>query len=158
MGRRPRRHPLGVYNVIGDTGHFGAAPEQDRDLTQPAVATPQVTAIDRDELAAKLAAGTIVLIDAQGPGWYDEGHIPGAHPVDRNDIAATAATHIPAADTEVAVYCWNAACNGSAIVADKLVDLGYTNIRRYIDGKQDWQAHGHPLAEREQATKQPVEG
>ncbi|CAM4337943.1 ArsI/CadI family heavy metal resistance metalloenzyme [Nocardia ninae] len=135
----PDGTPWEVYNVIGDTGYFGAAGSDRADLAP-------VVPIERDELIAKMGAGTVVLIDAQGPGWYDKGHLPGAHAVDWDDITATATAHLPSRDTEIVVYCWNSTCSGSETVAAELTRLGYRNVRRYIEGKQDWQAHGQPLA------------
>lgn len=104
-----------------------------------------VAEIGYDELTAKLDAGTIVLVDAQAPGWYEQEHLPGAQPIDWHAIAASATRLIPSSDSEVAVYCWNTTCTGSEVIADELVKLGYRRVRRYTGGKQDWVDHGGPL-------------
>ena len=45
----------------------------------------------------------------------------------------------------VAVYCSNAVCNNSHVVATRLAELGYTTVFRYIEGKQDWIEAGLPV-------------
>lgn len=112
---------------------------------------PTAGVISREELAAKLETGTIVLLDAQGPGWYEKGHIPGARPIDWFDIARSVALEVPEVQTEVAVYCWNAECIGSEVIADELVKFGYTRVNRYVGGKQDWVDHGNQLAAGEES-------
>lgn len=115
------------------------------------------TPIDYHELAAKLDAGTIVLLDAQAPGWYEQEHLPGAHRLDWNNLAGSARAAIAQPDAEVAVYCWNTTCTGSETAAAELERLGYSNVRRYIGGKQDWTDHGHALSNRrdQQPTSDP---
>ena len=51
----------------------------------------------------------------------------------------------PDRTTEVIVYCSDAACDSSVIVADRLVELGYENVRHYVEGKNDWVAADLPL-------------
>ena len=100
------------------------------------------TPIDHHELAARVAAGTIVLLDAQAPGWFEREHLPGAHRLDWDNLADSVRTAIPHTDTDIAVYCWNPTCSGSATAATELKQLGYRNVRRYIGGKEDWVDHG----------------
>ena len=104
-----------------------------------------VTPIERDELAARIADGTIVVLDAQAPGWYEREHLPGALGIPYDEIDSTVARAVPDKDIEIAVYCWNETCLGSAVVAERLCELGYTQIRRYVGGKQDWSDAGLPL-------------
>lgn len=103
------------------------------------------TTITHHQLVARLADGTIVLLDAQAPGWFEREHLPGAHRIDWDDIERSVSTAAPDRDTPVAVYCWNAACTGSEIAATELEHLGYRNVYRYVGGKQDWTDHGAPL-------------
>ena len=42
-------------------------------------------------------------------------------------------------------YCSNTACQNSRIAAEKLAKLGYTDVRRYEEGKQDWEEAGLEL-------------
>jgi rhodanese-related sulfurtransferase len=42
-------------------------------------------------------------------------------------------------------YCSNTACRNSEAAANQLAAMGYTNVRKYAEGKQDWQEAGLPL-------------
>ena len=42
-------------------------------------------------------------------------------------------------------YCSNTACRNSEIAAAQLRSLGYTNVRKYAEGKDDWREAGLPL-------------
>jgi len=102
--------------------------------------------IDRHQLLQQLHEdGDIVLIDAQGPGYYDQGHLPGAHPVDWYDIASSVRAIDPDPTTHVVVYCTNTACTGSSVIAEHLREHGWTNVDRYPGGKQDWADAGLPI-------------
>jgi rhodanese-related sulfurtransferase len=52
---------------------------------------------------------------------------------------------IPDLDTEVVVYCADAGCDSSVVVANRLVELGYRNVRHYTEGKRDWVGAGLPV-------------
>lgn len=101
--------------------------------------------IDFDELAALLAEGTIVLLDAQAPGWFEREHLPGAHRLDWDDLPGSIGAVAPDPTTPVAVYCWNATCTGSEVAAAELDRLGYREVYRYVGGKQDWTDRGGAL-------------
>jgi rhodanese-related sulfurtransferase len=45
----------------------------------------------------------------------------------------------------VIVYCSDANCDSSVLVANELIGLGYENVLHYADGKNDWIAAGFPL-------------
>lgn len=42
-------------------------------------------------------------------------------------------------------YRSNTACRNSEAAATQLRALGYTNVRKYADGKQDWLEAGLPV-------------
>ena len=47
--------------------------------------------------------------------------------------------------TEIVVYCLGADCDSSVSVANRLIELGYRNIRHYAEGMNDWMEAGLPL-------------
>lgn len=101
--------------------------------------------INRDELKAGLDAGTLTLIDALPESYYAQQHLPGALNLVANDVEDRAARLLPDnKDTAIVTYCSNPACANSGQVATKLVTLGYTNVRKYADGIQDWTEAGLP--------------
>jgi len=52
---------------------------------------------------------------------------------------------MPSLDTEIVVYCANAECDDSIATAERLEALGYTNVRHYAGGKDEWRARRLPL-------------
>ncbi len=100
--------------------------------------------ISRDEVRAELDAGTITLIDALPESYYTQQHLPGALNLVADDVEARAASLLPDKTTAVVTYCSNPACANSTQVATKLENLGYTNVRKYADGIQDWTEAGLP--------------
>ena len=51
---------------------------------------------------------------------------------------------LPDKEAVIVAYCSNAACPNSEGVANTLARLGYTNVRKYREGIQDWVAAGLP--------------
>jgi rhodanese-related sulfurtransferase len=103
------------------------------------------TPIERNEVQALLGAGAIVLIDAQGPGKFEDRHIPGAVRASADDAGAVLAAIGPDLDRAVVTYCTDEACTGSAHAAALLEAAGYRNVRRYVGGAADWEASGLPV-------------
>jgi rhodanese-related sulfurtransferase len=67
------------------------------------------------------------------------------------DVAERAAELLPDKGAAIVVYCSNPACGNSQAVANKLADLGYTNVRKYREGIQDWVEAGLPTESGAQA-------
>lgn len=104
------------------------------------------TTIERDELQAALAEREdVVLVETLRPQHYEQGHLPGAVHLHPDDVERLAERVLPDRDAYVVTYCSNAACGNSGAVAARLAKLGYTNVRRYEAGKQDWEEAGLPL-------------
>jgi rhodanese-related sulfurtransferase len=102
--------------------------------------------ISRDSLWHKIQAGDdFVLVDALAPISYAAAHLPGAISIPPDDVAARAKRRLPDLDAEIVVYCSGATCDSSVIVANRLVELGYRNVRHYVGGKQEWVEAGLPL-------------
>jgi rhodanese-related sulfurtransferase len=102
--------------------------------------------ISRDEIKALLDAGhSITLVETLGPQHFEQGHLPGAIHIGMDEVTERAAESLPDRDALIVTYCSNTACQNSAAVAAKLTKLGYRNVRRYEEGKQDWTEAGLPL-------------
>ncbi|MFD6389259.1 rhodanese-like domain-containing protein [Nocardia sp. NPDC060259] len=94
--------------------------------------------ITRDELAKEIAANTVTVLDALGPEYYAKAHLPGALNLIEDEVADRAPDLLPDRDAAIVTYCSNAACGNSQAVASKLEALGYTHVRKYREGIQDW--------------------
>jgi len=101
--------------------------------------------IARPELEALVATRKAVLVDALPAGYYDQAHLPGAVNLVESDVAARASELLPDLDAVIVTYCSNAACGNSQAVATRLERLGYTNVRKYREGIQDWIEAGNPV-------------
>lgn len=102
--------------------------------------------ISRDELKMKLDRGDdFVLVDTLPEAAYRKHHLPGAINIRSEDIIEMAPRLIPDRDTEIVVYCASGPCKRSSLSAGRLMDLGYTNVRDYHEGRQDWEANGLPV-------------
>ena len=103
----------------------------------------RLEAVDRQELAARLEAGDVVVLDVRPAPEFSAGHIPGA----RSVPVAELRQHLRALpkDVEVVAYCRGPYC----VYADDAVRLlrrrGY-RARRLEDGFPEWKRAGLPVA------------
>jgi rhodanese-related sulfurtransferase len=102
------------------------------------------TTIDRDGVKAAVARKAIV-VEALPAQYYDDAHLPGARNLPHDSDDSTIAAVLPDHDTTVVVYCSNVACQNSTILSRRLVALGYTDVRKYEAGKEDWIGAGLPV-------------
>jgi len=108
----------------------------------------QVTRIGRDELRARLEEGNRpIVVEALGPSNFEDAHLPGALNLPHDRVDELAFDLLPDKDAEIVVYCSNLACQNSVLASRRLVELGYTRVFEYEDGKQDWIEAGLPVDE-----------
>jgi rhodanese-related sulfurtransferase len=101
--------------------------------------------IARDELSARIDANPdLILVEALGPMYYEDQHLPGAINIPHTQVDELAPRLLPDRDAEIVVYCSNGPCANSGIASGRLEALGYTNVADYHEGKQDWIAAGLP--------------
>jgi rhodanese-related sulfurtransferase len=106
----------------------------------------ELVEIDRETLRRRLEERReFVLVDALAPISYAARHLPGAINIPPERVDELAGSRIPGLDTEVVVYCADADCDASVEVAERLIELGYHNVRHYSGGKRDWADAGLPL-------------
>jgi rhodanese-related sulfurtransferase len=101
--------------------------------------------ITREELKAKMDRGErFVLVEALSQRHYESSHLPGAInlPYEFVDEAERLLTD---KNAEIVVYCMNVDCEASTEEARELEGMGYTNVRHYVEGKQDWMRAGLPI-------------
>jgi len=98
--------------------------------------------IERDELREKLARGEpLKLVNALNEWAFHAKHIPGSL---HFNTPSEMLGGLGKAD-EIVVYCSNPSCLASLAVYERLVEHGYTNVRRYSGGLLDWEEAGLPL-------------
>ncbi|MGW5642226.1 rhodanese-like domain-containing protein [Saccharopolyspora sp. NPDC003752] len=101
--------------------------------------------ISREELKRRIDAGEVTVVDALGGAYYEQQHLPGAIALTEDRVEEEAGELLPDKDAAIVVYCSNTACGNSQAVATRLERLGYTGVRKYREGIQDWVEAGLPV-------------
>ncbi|MBW5447642.1 rhodanese-like domain-containing protein [Cohnella sp. CFH 77786] len=105
-----------------------------------------VTSISRTEIQDKLAKGEkFILVEALPANYYEDAHLPGALHLPHDQVDQLAPALLPDKSAEIVTYCASLPCPNSEIAAKRLVELGYTNVKEYREGKQDWSEAGLPF-------------
>jgi rhodanese-related sulfurtransferase len=100
-------------------------------------------AVSREELARRLAAGDVVVLDVRPAPEFAAGHVAGARSVPLEELAARLEA-IPR-DADVVAYCRGPYC----VYADDAVrtlQAGGIRARRLEDGFPEWRRAGLPVA------------
>jgi len=100
--------------------------------------------IDRQAVADLIDTGSAVVVEALPAPHYEDAHLPGALHLPHDSEDATIAEVLPGRTATVVVYCSNLACPNSTILSRRLAQLGYTDVREYEAGKEDWSTAGLP--------------
>ena len=116
-----------------------------------------IRVIDRGQLQQLIAGGSIVLLDAQAPGWFERERLPGAVRALPGDLPGLAGRLPLGVETEVVVYCWSVDCQTSALTAQRLIEMGYRYVSRYPAGKRDWIEAGLAVEGEETGAERPAE-
>jgi len=98
--------------------------------------------IERDELARRIEAGTVVVIDVRPPEEYEQGHIAGAVSVPLDEIK-TWAREAPKRK-QIVAYCRGPYCVYAIQAAAELQKRGLRAVRA-ADGVAEWRAAGLPI-------------
>lgn len=83
-------------------------------------------------------------------GYFTGDMIPGSRRVPLDTIGVSEPKSPK--DEEIIVYCGGPKCPQSLQAAQKLMDLGYTNVKAYEGGLEEWKNAGNRLERLEQAS------
>ena len=109
-----------------------------------------------EEIAPGLAAteGNVVIVDVREPAEYAQGHLPGAINLPRGVLefqihahpamACSTSDALAAPDRELLLYCLTG--GRSALAADSLQAVGFTQVRSLAGGLTAWRNAGLPLS------------
>ncbi len=101
--------------------------------------------ISRGALEARIEAGDVIVVETLPAPYYESGHLPGAINIPHTQVEELAPSLLPDKDAAIVTYCANTACQNSSVAAAVLAKLGYTNVAKYAEGKQDWLEAGLPV-------------
>ena len=85
-----------------------------------------------------------VLVNALAREGFDEARIPGSINIPASD-AVRVAPDLLATDQPIVVYCSSRSCTASPTLAQKLVDLGFTEVIDFEGGIDEWEREGFPM-------------
>jgi rhodanese-related sulfurtransferase len=94
--------------------------------------------ITRDELNSAIDMGEVTVVETLRAEHFERGHLPGAIHIHYESVRDVATHLLPDKHAAIVTYCSNTACRNSEIAANQLVAMGYTDVRKYAEGKQDW--------------------
>ena len=98
-----------------------------------------------DDVKRRMDAGEkFLLVDVREDNEWANGHLPRAVHLGRGIIERDIETAVPDTGTKMILYCGGGF--RSALVADNLQKMGYTNVESMDGGWKGWVAAGLPTA------------
>lgn len=111
-----------------------------------APAAPEPELLEFKAVLRTWKESTALFVDAREPAFFEEGHIPRAINLPRDEILR-AKTIGALADKSrpVIVYCSGDDCEDGKLVAKGLLALGHPKVSVYAGGWEEWSASGSPV-------------
>lgn len=120
-----KQHASGFVNIVND-------------------AKSRVTECTVDDVAAWKDAGEeFHLVDVREDNEWGRGHLPGAQHLGKGIIERDVENAIPDHSAKIVLYCGGG--YRSALAADNLQKMGYTNVFSMDGGYSGWKEAGHPI-------------
>ena len=98
-----------------------------------------------EEVKRRLDRGDrkFILVDVREESEWAAGHIPGAIHLGKGVIERDVEQKVPDTSQELVLYCGGG--YRSALAADNLQKMGYTNVLSMDGGWRGWREAGHPV-------------
>ena len=106
-------------------------------------AKSRVREVDVDEARRKVESGKAQLIDVREESEWEAGHARGAQHLGKGVIERDIEERIPDKNAELILYCGGGF--RSALSADNIQKMGYTNVSSLAGGWRAWQAANAPI-------------
>ena len=105
-------------------------------------AKSRIKEVTTEEVDAKIADPNWpgVLIDVRENDEFRSGHLKGARGIGRGVLEYHIAGEVPDTEKEIVLYCRGG--NRSALAAESLRQMGYTNVSSMIGGYRQWSSEG----------------
>jgi rhodanese-related sulfurtransferase len=117
-----------------------------RFLQLVADAKTRVRETTTDEVKARLDRGEkFLLVDVREESEWARDHLPGAVHAGKGVIERDIEEHAPDPATPMVLYCGGGF--RSALAADNLQKMGYTDVISMDGGIRDWRQKGYPLTQ-----------
>jgi rhodanese-related sulfurtransferase len=113
----------------------------------------KVKTISTEQLQQRLKQGdSLHFWNVLSDGYFKGEMIPGSRRVPLDTIGREGSETQSAKGEEIIVYCGGPTCPQSLQAAQKLTDLGYSNVRAYEGGLEEWKNAGNKIERVEQAS------
>jgi rhodanese-related sulfurtransferase len=97
-----------------------------------------------DEIKSRLDRGDkFVLVDVREESEWQKDHLPGAIHMSKGVIERDVEQKVPDLNAEMVLYCGGGF--RSALAADNLQKMGYTNVISMDGGVRGWREKGYPI-------------
>jgi rhodanese-related sulfurtransferase len=97
-----------------------------------------------DEVKQKLDRGDkLLLVDVREESEFAKDHLPGAIHLGKGVIERDIETRVPDVKTSMILYCGGGF--RSAMAADNLQKMGYTNVLSMDGGVREWREKNYPM-------------
>jgi rhodanese-related sulfurtransferase len=97
-----------------------------------------------DEVKEKLDSGEkFLLVDVREESEFAKDHLPGAIHLGKGVIERDVEARVPDVKTPVVLYCGGGF--RSALAADNLQKMGYTNVLSMDGGVREWREKNYPM-------------
>ena len=97
-----------------------------------------------DEVKKRMDSGDkLLLVDVREESEYARDHLPGAIHLGKGVIERDIEVRVPELDAEMILYCGGGF--RSALAADNLQKMGYTNVISMDGGIRGWREKSYPL-------------
>jgi len=107
-------------------------------------AKTRVRETDVDTVKSRMDRGDkFVLVDVREDSEFAKDHLPGAIHLGKGIIERDIEGRVPELNTEMILYCGGGF--RSALAADNLQKMGYTNVISMDGGIRGWREKGYPL-------------
>jgi rhodanese-related sulfurtransferase len=107
-------------------------------------AKSRVHEVTVDQVKAKLDRGEkFHLVDVREESEFAKDHLPGSVHLGKGVIERDIEKTVPDTGSEIVLYCGGG--YRSALAADNLQKMGYTNVYSMDGGIRDWRTKGYPL-------------
>ena len=107
-------------------------------------AKSRVRETDVDAVKKRMDRGEkFLLVDVREESEYAKDHLPGAIHLGKGIIERDIEARVPELNAELVLYCGGGF--RSALAADNLQKMGYTNVISMDGGIREWREKGYPL-------------
>ncbi len=107
-------------------------------------AKSRIREVTVDQVKAKLdREERFALVDVREDNEWAKDHVTGAIHLGKGIIERDAEQQLPDKDAQIVLYCGGGF--RSALAADNLQKMGYTNVLSMDGGIRDWRDKGYPL-------------